>query len=195
MNRSRSIPLPLALVLAGLAPVGLWLAPQDAPVAPKIAIVDLQKLFESDAGLAADMAAINNRGKLDGDLVKMRDEYTALKLECESTLDKTTEKYVRTVAATFAKEEEIDKYRAGIGAFLKYEGQRCNLAAFKRYKDAIAQVASGRGLDVVLRIAVLDAQERSLEVQMQAAEMSMVLYRDPKLDITDDVIQFLKTMK
>lgn len=197
MNRRFPLSFPLALLLASAAPVGMWLVPQDGPgAAAKIAVVDLRKLFESDVGLAADIAAINARTKeLEAKVGRMREDYNALKLQCESIADKSTEKYVTAVAAMFAKEEEIDKYKVGVKAYLEQEGTRVNLAAFKRYKDVIADLASKRGLDVVLRQSDLDDKEHSLGARAQAAELSVVLYRDPKLDITEDVIRLLKAAK
>ncbi|MEZ5964876.1 MAG: OmpH family outer membrane protein [Planctomycetota bacterium] len=195
MNRRLSVSLPLALVLASAAPVGMWIAPQDG-AAPKVGVVDLRKLFESDAGLAAEIAAIHGRGKdLDVLIGKMREDYNTLKLECESIADKSTEKYVRSVAAVFGKEEEIDKCKVGLKAYLEQCGMQANLAALKRYKEAIAKVASGRSLDLVLRQSEIDEKEQSLSAQAQAAELTVVLYRDPKLDITEDVIKLLKAAK
>jgi Skp family chaperone for outer membrane proteins len=182
--------------MAGLAPVGLWLCPQDGPAAPKIGIVDLHRLFKNDALIEADIAAIKAKGKdYEAAIAKMREEYNVLKLECDSMADRASEKYVRTFAAMLAKEQEIKGFKNGIEAYLEQEGLRFNLNAYKRYRAAITELASKRKLDFVLRINDPDDQERSLGARWQAAELGMVLYHEPKLDITDDVIAFLKTAK
>lgn len=197
MTRRVHVPLPLALAMLGLAPLGMLLAPQDVGnQGSKIATVDLRKVFDSDAALKEDLNRIYVRkGEIEAELGKMREAYNELRMGWESIADRSSEKYVRAGAQVFAKEEEIKKFKVGIESFLEQEGGRLNLAAVQRYKDAIAQIASKRGLDVVLRITESDAKERSLEARLQAAELGMVLYREPKLDITDELIKFLKASK
>jgi len=182
------------LILAGAAPIGMWLAPQDRPAAaPKVGVVDLQRLFKADVNLVADIAAINARAKeYDDEMSKMRDEHKELQMQCQQMSDKSSEKYVRTVAAMFAKEEHLDKLKVGFEAYLKSEGTRVNLAAFRRYRGAIAELASKMGIDIVLRQSDLDDKEHSLGARAQAAELSVVLYHDPKLDLTEGVLQLLK---
>lgn len=197
MNRRLSVPLPVALLLAGLAPLGLVLAPSgDASLRGKagtIAVVDLKKVFDNDATLKDDIVRINARGKEEEEKIKkMREAYNALKLELEAIGDQSNDKYVSVGAQMFAKDEEIKRYKAGIEAWLEREGAERNLKALQRYRVLIAQIATQRGLEAVLRVTDPDDKERSLSSRMQAAELGMVLYRDPKLDITEDVIKLLK---
>lgn len=194
MNRRISVPLPLALVLAGVAPVGVWLYPQDAGKAePKVAIVDLSRVFESDALLAADIQAIKDKQKeYEAKIGEMREQHRRLADEREAILDRASESYVQAASRVVAKEQEIKAFAQGIQAYLEHEGDRCNLTAFKRYRAAIAKIASKRGLDAVLRVTDQDDKERSTQARLHAAELGLVLYHDPRLDITDQVIQLLK---
>ncbi len=195
MNRRVSVPVPALLLLASLAPLGIVLAPERQPSAEnsKIGIVDLKKVFDNDATLKDDIVRINARAKEEEEKIKKkREAFNALKTQLDSMADQANENYVDIGAQVFAKEEEIKRYKAGIETWLEREGAERNLKALQRYREVIAKIAAGRGLELVLRVTDPDEKERSLAARMQAAELGVVLYRDPKLDITGEVIQMLK---
>ncbi|HLU38139.1 MAG TPA: OmpH family outer membrane protein [Planctomycetota bacterium] len=194
MNRRCNVPLPVALVLAGLAPAGWMLAPQDAPRAGsgKVAFVDLHRVFQADAQLKDDLGNIEKRKvEAEAKLNEMKAAYNELRSQAELLEPQGGDKYVEARARQAAKEAEMKQYAASTQAWLDREVAERNLKALERYQKAIAQLAASRGIDVVLRLMVADDSE-SLGARMQAAERGMVLYGHKSLDITGDVIDLLK---
>lgn len=191
-----SIPLSVLLAAGGLLPVGYFMAPQDK--APgKFGYVDLQKVFAADARLNEDLLKIKARFEQikEGKIRAMVEEANELKTRKDGVSDRQSEEYVNAVSSLGAKEAEVKAYANGIQALLESEADARNLAAYERYRKIIAELAQKRGLEAVLRITDPEGANREMSARLRAAELGMVLYRDAKLDITEDVITLLKASK
>jgi Skp family chaperone for outer membrane proteins len=192
------------VVLAALAPLGFVLttpAGQDDSAVPggkaasRLAVVDLRRVFENDPALKDDIQRIKARGQEEEEKIKKkREEYNGLKLELDAMTDQLNERYVGLASQVVAKEQEIKSYKTYVETWLNREGAELNLKALERYKEVIATIAKGR-FDLVFRLTDPEAKDRSMDSRLHAAELSMVLYRAPELDITEDVIQLLKVKK
>lgn len=192
MPRRLTVSLPVALALAGVAPLGLWLAPQDAPRAAKIGFIELQKVFEADAALIDDLKAIKARAQqVDEEIKTMRDALEKVKMQRDVVTDRTSEQYLRLSIDLDARQNQIKQFGQGMQSLLNHEADQRNLGAYDRIRKAVAELAAERGLDAVVR--VVSTEDREPEMRLKAAEMGMVLYSDPKLDVTADVIKLLKT--
>ncbi len=192
MTRRVTLSLPLALALVGAAPLGLCLAPAEPAREAKIGFVDLQKVLEADAMLVEDLKGIRARAKqVDDEIRTMREALEALRLEHGSIRDRASEKFLRLGIELEAKQNQIKQYGQGMQGLLNHEADERNLAAYERIKKVIAELAADRKLDSVIR--VVSTEDREPEFRLKAAEMGMVLYADPKLDVTEDVIKLLKT--
>jgi Skp family chaperone for outer membrane proteins len=191
-----SLPLSVLLAAGGLLPVGYLMAPQDQAPA-KFGYVDLQKVFAADARLNEDLLKIKARFDQirEGKIKAMVEEANLLKTQKDSVADRQSEKYVDALSMLGAKEAEVKAYANGIQALLEGEADARNLAAYERYRKIIAELAQKRGLEAVLRVTDPEGANREMSARLRAAELGMVLYRDAKLDITEDVITLLKASK
>ncbi|MHC4079136.1 MAG: OmpH/Skp family outer membrane protein [Planctomycetota bacterium] len=125
-------------------------------------------------------------------LDKMQKDIQSKEAELNNTVKPGTEAAERLVT-----DIKTLRYR------LNLEGQRLNeLEAAKRAKlvlelqaqvlDAVAELAPKRGIDLVLRRRAHRVRA-PLSEQARRSESTDVLYAAASLDITDDVIDFLKT--
>jgi Skp family chaperone for outer membrane proteins len=177
-----------------MTPLGLAVATGDGrQEGLRVGTVDLQRVFASDAQLKDELGRIEARKtEEEAKVKKMREVYNELKMAFDSIGDQSNEKYVSAGAAVFAEEEKIKRYKLGIETWLRREVAERNVKAHDRYCDAIAKIAAARGIDMVLRVRDTDDDERELESRLHTADLATVLYHDAKLDITEDVIKYVK---
>lgn len=192
----KRVSLPIAVLAGGLLPVSYLLTPAEK-AAPQYGYVDLQRVFAADERLNKDLQTIKARFKeyQDREIKQLVDEASELKAKRDSVPDRQTADYVKAVAAFSAKEAELKDYARGVQGLLEGEADQRNLEAYERYRKIIAELAEKKGLEAVFRITDPEAANKDAAARMRAAELGMVLYRDKKLDITEEVIALLKTSK
>jgi len=158
-----------------------------------IAVVDVDRATSSHPAFRVKTEAHSQWGRAQSArLDKMDKDIQSKQAELNNTVKPGTE-----AAERLALDIKTLRYR------LNMEGQRLNeLDANKRaalwlelqtqVMDAVAELAPKRGIDLVLRRRAHRVRAR-LQEQVRRAEATDVLYAAASLDITDDVIDFLKT--
>lgn len=193
--RSRRLLTPLVALLAvGAIALGVGRMTLRTPVAPVVAIVDIQKVLTS----------LNEHKDKQAAFKKNVDELRAKAeaLDNERTADETKIKNLADGPAKIkALKDYRDKYfRAGVereygGRLMAEDEVNILRDLYLKIDDAATRLAKQNGYHMVLssdeRIEIPGAPRANIEELSQTIRLKRMLYIDPALDISDDLIAFM----
>ena len=173
-------------------------APQSFALNDQVVFIDLDRVFNefyktkiADAQLKEKADEFNGeRKKLVGKFEVMQEEFTGLRDDAQST---AYSEEVRTEKRNSAEERliELRDHESKIRRFdetrkkqLKDQGARMRKRLVDEIGEAVETYARNQGFS-----AVIDSSGQSLN------GLAMILYSDPKSDITDDVVDLLNKGK
>lgn len=196
MPRTIRLPVSALLGLACLAPIGFAVSPgqggQDQVQPLRVGFVDLHTVLEADPALRQSLDAVRQEMKRyeEIEVPKMKEELQRLAADMAPLVEDSWE-YAVAQAELQGKNESFKFAEKAKVAFLQRQANLANVEAAERARAAVAELARRRGIDVVARIRTPKSDE--LRDRMEAIEYSDFLYSSDKLDLTKDVIEFMKT--
>lgn len=195
MLNLRKLPLALALPAAFLA--GLTADPVLAPTqdpAPKTVVVDIDRVLKAypgaearqeewkvmEGGFQKQMDALKAEAQEAGALRDGFDEGTKERATADLQYQLKRLQYDETLKIFSA---QADEFRANIALDLYGEIRR-----------GIAEFAKEKGISAVLRVRA-DNAAMPVSSRLDANQQRDVLFHDASIDVTEDVIRFMKTWK
>jgi Skp family chaperone for outer membrane proteins len=190
-NLRLSLSLPVFVAGSALASL-LCLQGQNGPAAPpRIAAVDPHRAVTQDPQAQADMKSLQQ--KVDAFNRELEEAKGRVK-ELEAVRDvlaRESEEHLRAQIDVVAAKEKVKAMAEGLDMVLEAENRRLSLEAFERVNKVVAELAQQRGLTVVLR--AFAPAEPTFAARVEFAQRVNVLWYDPALDLTEDVIKLLKS--
>lgn len=189
MKKSYWIVLVLAVAVIGAFVINHGVAQEKpAPPAAKVAVCDVLQVFRNyqrakdlTEGLKTRVETVkaesDSRGKA---IDKLQDEMDRLKIDSKEYNDRLNEKTRLTI--------ERQAYLATQDELAKRENFRLTKDMYTDVLAAVEKVAKARGYDVVLFKESPDLQSQNLEELLQQMARRKVLYSEPSLDITEEVL-------
>lgn len=196
MRHLRQLPLavslPAALFLGATAVVARP-APQD-PAGPKTAVVDIDRVLKSYPGAEAKQ---NEWKVMEAGFQRQMDDLKAQVEEAmgrRQAFDEGTEERWRANLAYDLKRVEYEEMAKIFDARANQRRLDISLELYEEIRRGIAAFAKEKGLQTVLRLRT-DNPALPKAARAEANQQREILYHDPSLEVTDDVIRFLKTWK
>lgn len=200
MNRLRKLPLavslPAALLLGATAAVARP-APQDpvaAAAAPTIAMVDIDRVLKAYPGAEAQQAAWKvMEADFKSKMEALEAEVRQAMGEREAFTQGTPER-LRANLGYELKRLEYEEFHKILAAQAEQRKADVALELYGEIRRGIAAFAKAKGVQLVLRLRA-DDPNLPKSMRLENNQQREVLYHDPALELTEDVIKFLKTWK
>jgi Skp family chaperone for outer membrane proteins len=170
-------------------------APKDRPETSKIGVVNIQKvLLNSQKNKTLEENADAERRVILNELEKLSREIDAEKAGL-NTLKAGTSDYMAQLKTIMEKQANLQVQQ-------KFQEQQLSLKYLQRleelYRDLLqitARIAQEKGLVLVLTKDEIDFPAGTIDNLMMAIRTNKLLYSDPGLDISDEVIARLDAEK
>ncbi len=182
-----------ALVLVG---AGFWSwndsKAQTAATPPtRIAVVDIEKVF-NDFQQTEDLndQFEQRRKEMAAEAEKRRQAINQKKLELEAFAPDSPD-YLPRNKELLRLQIEANVYEQMVKADLLRERKVWMELTYKQISDAIARLAKQRGYDLVLTYEELDTDVPDEAALRQQIMLRKVIYADPRVDLTDPVLEEL----
>lgn len=187
---SLSLGFPAAFLVGSLAGLPVQ-GPARSDLSKAVAVVDLQRVLESYPNAGAELEALREQAtRVQARLQSMEERNKQLQMEVEG-YERGSKEWTEAVSvfegakATFETLAKREQQR------LDYEKARIEEQAIRAVRAAVSELATKKGLQLVLRLSVVP-DEAPLAERLTRHELVTVLHHDRALDMTDDVIEFLK---
>ena len=194
MKTGTLIAMALAAVVAtGLLRQGTLQA--DATGAAKVAVVDVTRVLEQSKKHQAW------KDKMEKEQEQMKAEFTAMQSELQSLEDniklrtRGSEDFIKLTGQFVEKKAIMEAKNAFYEEKVTGQMQTWTEDLYKTLMIVVDRVAQQKGIDIVLAKEQLDLPAPSLRDFMLTIKTKKVLYNDPKMDITAEVLAVLDSEK
>lgn len=163
----------------------------DALGTPKVAVVDVTRALEnSEKHQAWTETMDREQERVRSEIREMRSELESLEQQLRM-LRRGSEDYIR-YAQEFAEKRAVFEARNSFYEDkMTAEMQTWTEGLYRALLEAVEQVAQQKGVDLVLAKEQLDLPAPSLRDFMLTLKTRKVLFNNPKLDITAEVLAVL----
>jgi Skp family chaperone for outer membrane proteins len=186
----------IAMALAAVAATGIFRQVQaDATGAAKVAVVDVTRVLEQSKKHQAW------KDKMEKEQEKMKAEFTAMRSELQSLEEniklrnRGSEDYIKLTGQFVEKKAIMEAKNAFYEEKVTSQMQTWTEDLYKSLMIVVDRVAQQKGIDIVLAKEQLDLPAPSLRDFMLTIKTKKVLYNDPKMDITSEVLAALDSEK
>lgn len=182
-----------AVVATGLLRQGTLQA--DATGAAKVAVVDVTRVLEQSKKHQAW------KDKMEKEQEQMKAEFTAMQSELQSLEDniklrtRGSEDFIKLTGQFVEKKAIMEAKNAFYEEKVTGQMQTWTEDLYKTLMIVVDRVAQQKGIDIVLAKEQLDLPAPSLRDFMLTIKTKKVLYNDPKMDITAEVLAVLDSEK
>ena len=186
----------IAMALAAVAATGIFRqVGADATGAAKVAVVDVTRVLEQSKKHQVWKA------KMEKEQEQMKAEFTAMRSELQSLEDniklrnRGSEDFIKLTGQFVEKKAVMEAKNAFYEEKVTSQMQMWTEELYKTLIIVVDRVAQQKGVDIVLAKEQLDLPAPSLRDFMLTIKTKKVLYSDPRMDITAEVLAALDSEK